>query len=86
MQAIAGARQVANSKTSTGHEDYRSLVTVNHAAIDGQADTHTADDNCPHGPLGVDPNPDGSISDKGCGGKKPDGTLGADVKTDVVVK
>ena len=41
-------------------------------AIDDNADTQTADDACPRAALGLDPNPDGSI--------------GADVKTDVFIK
>ena len=73
-----------------GHEDYRYLATVHHEAIDGNADTHTADDTCPRPPLpsGVDPNPDPNkpLKDNGCGGKFPDGSIGADVKTDVFVK
>jgi uncharacterized repeat protein (TIGR01451 family) len=71
-----------------GHEDLRYLATVHHEAIDGQPDNHPVDDVCPHIALpgGVDPFPDGKIKDNGCGGKNPDGTLGADVKTDVVVK
>lgn len=78
----------ANSSSSTGHEDYNYIATVHHEAIDGKPDTHLIDDACPHGPLpgGVDPNPDGSIKDKGCGGKNPDGTLGAPVVTDVTIK
>lgn len=78
---------LANSKTAP-HADYRVIASVHHSAIDGIADTHPEDDNCPHAapPGGIDPNPDGSIKDKGCGGKTPAGTLGADVLTDVVVK
>lgn len=49
-----------------GHEDYRYSAGVNHAALDGQGDTHTADDICPRSALGLDPNPDGKIKDKGC--------------------
>jgi uncharacterized repeat protein (TIGR01451 family) len=78
-----------SSKKDPGHEDYRYTATVNHAAIDGQADTHTADDDCPRAPLpgGVDPNPDGKLKDKGCGNKdKVTKQFGADVLTDVVVK
>ena len=32
------------------------------------------------------PDPKKRIKDKGCGGKLPDKTLGADITTDVVVK
>jgi hypothetical protein len=71
-----------------GHEDLRYIARVHHEAIDGLPDGHPPDDVCPHDALpgGVDPFPDDKIKDKGCGGKKPDGTLGADVLTDVVVK
>jgi aldose sugar dehydrogenase len=71
-----------------GHEDYRTVATVMHPAIDGEPDLHPDDDACPHAALPglIDPNPDSSIKDKGCGGKIPDGTFGAEVKTDVVVK
>lgn len=59
-----------------GHEDYRYTATVDHAALDGEADTHPADDSCPRTPQGIDPNPDGKINDKGC----------AEEVTDVVQK
>jgi aldose sugar dehydrogenase len=71
-----------------GYEDYRTVVTVRHPAIDGEPDLHPDDDACPHAALPglIDPNPDNSIKDKGCGGKISAGVFGADVKTDVVVK
>jgi hypothetical protein len=72
-----------------GHEDYRYQVTVNHAALDGKADDHPADDVCPRSvrpPFELDPNPDGKIKDYGCGKKKPDGTFGAEAVTDIVVR
>jgi hypothetical protein len=91
--AFTGNFSCANDPLATSstaaHNDYRNVAHVNHAALPGGiADTHTADDDCPHAPLpgGVDPNPDGKIKDGGCGGKNPDGSLGADVFTDVVVK
>lgn len=60
---------------------------VHHDAIDGKADTHSADNNCPHDPLvGSDPYPDGTIKDKGCGSKKSDNTLGGAVMTTVIQK
>jgi len=79
------------SKSSTkdpGHEDFRYLATVNHAALDGQADIDPNDDICPRdmAPSGIDPYPDGTIKDSGCGNKRPDRSLGADVLTDVVFK
>jgi hypothetical protein len=80
---------LATTKTAP-HNDYRYVATVHHTAIDSQSDSHPACDTCPRGPLptvgNLDPYPDGKIKDKGCGGKWPDKTLGADVLTDVVVK
>jgi hypothetical protein len=77
-----------NPLKGKGHQDYRYLATVNREVLpDGEADEHPEDDVCPHDALATpghrDPDPDNSIVDKGCGGKKPDGLLGADVKTDV---
>ncbi|HUI07169.1 MAG TPA: HYR domain-containing protein [Verrucomicrobiae bacterium] len=63
-----------------GHADFRYTVTLNHAALDGNADTQMSNDVCPR-----PPNP--AIRDKGCGSKDPATKhLGADVLTDVVVK
>jgi hypothetical protein len=79
------------SKTTTKdplHNDYRFIATVSHAAIDGNADTHAFDDTCPRTvtpPYVIDPYPDGTIKDMGCGAKKKDGTYGDDVATDIVV-
>ncbi len=76
-----------DSERGRGHEDYRYLAVVNHAALDGNPDTHPEDDVCPHDALDtpghVDPL-DGTIVDLGCGGRKPGGVFGADVKTDLV--
>jgi len=72
-----------------GHDDYSYTATVSHAAIDGEPDTHPVDDVCPRSvtpPFVVDPNPDGTIQDRGCGKLKPDRTFGAPVTTDVIVK
>lgn len=69
--------------------DYRYTATVNHAALDGKPDDHPDDDMCPRSavkPFTPDPYPDGTIQEKGCGGKTADGAFGADVETDVVVK
>jgi hypothetical protein len=78
------------SKKDPGHDDFRWTATVDHAAIDGIPDAHPDDDACPRPALpgGSDPRPDPKkpIKDRGCGGKLPDKTLGADVTTDVVVK
>ncbi|MBI2876397.1 MAG: SBBP repeat-containing protein [Candidatus Tectomicrobia bacterium] len=76
-----------STPSDPGHEDYRYSATVNRVVLDGEADSHPADDLCPRSvtpPFEVDPNPDGRIKDKGCGGPKADGTLGAEVLTDVV--
>jgi hypothetical protein len=70
------------------HNDYRYTALVNHAALDGEADTHTSDDACPRSvapPYEIDPNPDGTIKDKGCGALKKDRTYGDDIVTDIVV-
>ena len=78
-----------SSARDPGHEDYQLLVTVDHAALDGQPDTHPADDVCPRSvtaPFVVDPHPDGSIKDKGCGKLKGDKTFGDPIKTDVWVR
>jgi hypothetical protein len=77
------------TKRNPGHEDYRLIATVDHSALDGQADTDPVDDVCPHSvtpPFRPDPNPDGKLKDKGCGAKKSDKTFGADVLIDVVDK
>jgi hypothetical protein len=78
-----------SAKDDPGHEDYRYMAMVNHSVLDGQSDTDTVDDVCPHSvapPYRPDPNPDGTLKDKGCGKKKADNTFGADVLTDVVDK
>jgi hypothetical protein len=80
------------AKSTTGdpnHYDYRYSAVVTHSAIDGIADSHTVDDACPRSvtpPYVVEPYPDQTIKDKGCGAKKPDRTFGGDILTDVVVK
>ena len=68
------------------HNDFSYTATVHSGAINGEADADPLDDSCPHNALpgGVDPFPDGTIKDKGAGGRNPDGTLGAPVTTDVV--
>jgi hypothetical protein len=74
---------LATSKTAT-HNDYQYLVTVQHEALDGLADSRPADDTCPHNALGADPY-NSKIKDKGCGLKvkgAPTGTF-TNVVTDV---
>jgi len=70
------------------HYDYRFSAAVNTAALGGPADGHTVDDGCPRSvtaPYEIDPYPDGTIKDKGCGARKADGTYGGEILTDVVV-
>jgi hypothetical protein len=81
------ANDPARSTAKSPHYDYRYGASVNHAALDGESDTHPGDDTCPRTvtpPYEVDPNPDGTIQDKGCGSKKTDGTFGGEIYTDVV--
>lgn len=73
------------TKQTVHHDDYRYLVTVQHAALDGLADSRLADDVCPHNALGTDPY-NSKIKDKGCGLKvkgAPTGTF-TNVVTDIV--
>jgi hypothetical protein len=58
--------------------DYRFKAVVNHAALDGKTDSNPLDDVCPRSIT--------AQNDKGCGAKKPDGTIGGDLLADVVVK
>jgi glucose/arabinose dehydrogenase len=69
-------------------DTYSYSATLFHEAIDDQPDTHTVDDVCPRPPLplGVDPNPDGKIKDKGCGAKVSGGSRGGPVTTEVIQK
>ena len=79
----------ANTAKDQTHGDYVFTAHVDHRDLDDMMDTHPADDTCPRSvapPFVVDPNPDGRIKDKGCGGKKTDGTFGLPVGLDVVVK
>ena len=77
-----------STKFDPGHEDYRYVATVDHTALNGQADDHPEDDFCPRNvspPFEVDPHHP-KIKDRGCGERKPDETFGADVFMDVVVR
>lgn len=76
----------ASTPRDPAHWDYRYMARVDHSALDGTVDTHVQDDVCPRPPLGLDPNPDGTIRDPGCGERNPDRTLGADVLTDVITR
>jgi uncharacterized repeat protein (TIGR01451 family) len=69
-----------------GHDDYVYTARVTRSVLDGEADSHPVDDVCPRSvtPPGViDPYPDGTIIDKGCGRAKADGTFGDPVVTDL---
>ncbi len=76
------------STSSANHSDYRLVATVDHDSFDGMPDTHVDDDTCPRPALlgGFDPYPDGKVKDLGCGRRRPEGTLGAPVLVDVIVK
>jgi hypothetical protein len=65
--------------------DYAHEASVHHDVLDGLPDAHPADDRCPRSvtpPFEIDPNPDGTIKDKGCGTRKADRTSGDPVLTD----
>ena len=67
--------------------DYSFSATVYHDVLDGTADVHSEDDVCPRGPLpgSFDPlPPPKGTSDKGCGAKSTNRTLGGPVTTKVV--
>jgi hypothetical protein len=77
-----------STKKDPGHGDYGLIATLDHSAIGG-LDEHAADDACPRSvtpPGEIDPYPDGSITDRGCGARKSDGTLGDPVVVDLFVK
>jgi hypothetical protein len=66
--------------------DYSFSATVYHEALDGTADVHSEDDVCPRGPLpgSLDPfPPPKGTSDKGCGAKMPNRSLGGPITTGV---
>lgn len=80
------AQPLNRSDPSRG--DYQYVATVHHDVLDGNIDDHAADDSCPHDALpgshDANPPPTG-VADKGCGSRKPDGTLGGPVQTDVIL-
>ena len=82
------AVHVSGSDPDNDPLNYSYSATVHHDVLDGSADIHDEDDVCPRDALpgGIDslPPPKG-ITDKGCGAKKPDRTLGAPVVTNVVL-
>jgi hypothetical protein len=79
--ACTGAARVASGP------DYRHVARVFQGVLIG-TDVHPADDVCPHPAVlgGIDPNPDGTVRDRGCGAPRRDGSLGGDVTTDVVAR
>jgi len=86
---FACANDPIKSTASSFHGDYQVQARIDHAALDGNADGHPDDDVCPRSvtpPFAIDPNPDGTIKDRGCGAKKGDGTNGDPIVVDVVVK
>jgi hypothetical protein len=88
LAALQCSGALAANKSDATRGDYSFSATVHHDAIDGSADIHDDDDVCPRDALpgGVDSlPPTKGIKDKGCGGKKPDRTLGAPVTTDVTL-
>jgi hypothetical protein len=67
--------------------DYSFSATVYHDVLDGTADVHREDDVCPRDPLpgSFDPlPPPKGTSDKGCGAKMANRTLGGAITTQVV--
>jgi hypothetical protein len=79
--------RVKSTTRDPHHYDYGFSASVDHTAIDGIADGHPVDDTCPRTvapPSVIDPYPDGTIKDKGCGARKSDGTFGNDILTDIV--
>lgn len=78
-----------SSNQNPGHEDYRFVAVLNRSVLDGLADGRSTDDVCPRSMLPrfeFGPNSECAIRDLGCGAKKLDGTLGADVLADIVVR
>jgi len=69
--------------------DYSHTATVFRSEL-GDPDSHPVDDSCPHDALATtghkDQHPDGTIVDKGCGAKKPGGTFGNPVLTNIIAK
>jgi hypothetical protein len=74
-------------KTDPSPGDYSHTATVYHDVLDGNADTHAADDVCPHDrlPGGHDPNPPSKgTTDNGCGARKSKTAFGNPVVTNVI--
>jgi hypothetical protein len=67
------------------HEDFSCIAWLNHAALDGNADTHPECDVCPRIAV-AEPNPGGKIKDKGCGASIGHGGFGNPVLIDLFLK
>jgi hypothetical protein len=77
----------ALSSATSAAGDYSHTATVHHDVLDGNADTHAADDVCPHArlPGGHDPNPPSKgTTDNGCGARISKTAFGNPVVTNVV--
>jgi hypothetical protein len=77
---------VGSTAKNPGHGDYQVSARLNLSAL-GHVDSHSDDDVCPRSvpPPGViDPNPAGTILDKGCGTHKADRTFGGSILIDVI--
>src|SRR5205085_264766 len=85
FEVTFGEECVPDPLKGSGHEDFSYFARVNHAALDGQADTHPDCDVCPRAPV-AEPNPDGKIKDKGCGTPVGHGLFGGPVLTDLFLK
>jgi subtilisin family serine protease len=82
----AKAQKISNDLTIG---DYIHNASVYHEALDEIPDAHKDDDMCPRSvvaPFEVDPLPDGTIKDKGCGARKTDKTFGDPIVTNVSPK
>lgn len=88
--AFTCANDPARTTIKSGnHNDYSYTASVNHAILDGNADSHPADDVCPRtvtAPYEIDPVSNGTIKDRGCGAQLKDKTFGGDILTDIIVK
>lgn len=74
---FACANDPAKTRRTAAHDDYRDTAVVNHAALDGVADSHPGDDVCPRDTTSLNFTPPSFLNldplqllDKGCGVKK----------------
>lgn len=77
MAVRSRSGRTGSSSKTEDHADFELEVTLDHAAVDGEADPDGSDDVCPRPASG---------DDKGCGGKDANGAIGGPIRTDVVVK